>query len=194
MDKPYKRRNYFIDRYFQGRFILLFTLLTFLGGIISIAIFNILTYRKVERLVYSIHIPIQGLSDFFLTELILSNILAFVFMVLAVYISIRRLVKRVSGPLYRIKRDIEIIKGGDLSFNITLRFKDEFKEFAGHLNNMIETHRRLYAGLNSEIETIDRFIREIERHHREHDRLFMKNRQIMSSVESMKDRFKELKI
>ena len=44
----------------------------------------------------------------------------------------------VHGPLKKMTSDIYKISAGDLSFKITLRERDEFKDFADQMNLMVD--------------------------------------------------------
>jgi len=183
--KPYRRRHYFINRNFQGRFILSFILMASLGVIVSIGLFNILAYRKLDRLMYSIHIPARNINELLSTDLIYATIIAFLLVLTVLFIAIKRLTLRVAGPLYRIRKDLETIADGDLSFNITLRYRDEFKDFAEELNRLVGSQRDLFNHVRKEIETADQYTREAERYYPKRDVVAEKAGQIVKHLEKL---------
>ncbi len=191
--KPYRRRHYFINRYFQGRFILAFVLLASIGGVTAIGLFNFFAYRKLDSLMYSIHIPARNINELLSADLIYANLFAFMFVLIVFFIAMNRLTIKISGPLYRIKKDLESIAAGDLSFNITLRYKDEFKDFANELNILVEKQRELFGTLKREIETVDRYTREAERYYPKHDMVALKVKHLLSHLKNIEEEISKIR-
>ena len=183
--RHYKRRNFLVKKDFQGRFILLFLSVAILGGILSMAGFVFFSVKKIEYLIYSVHIPRGRLNEIILKEMLYSNLFALLFVVLAFLVTIRWMTKRIAGPLKRIKKDLEAIRDGDLSFDITLRFKDEFKDFASEVNHLVEALRRRFASLRRHTERIDGHLRGIERSSQRIDQVKLRASEIIEEVEEM---------
>ncbi|RMG02637.1 MAG: methyl-accepting chemotaxis protein [Nitrospirae bacterium] len=192
--KPYRRRNYFINRYFQGRFILLFVALASVGGIIAIGLFNYFAYKKLDDLLYSVHIPAKNINELISPDLIYANLFAFMFVLVVFFFAMNRLTIRITGPLYRIKKDLESIAGGDLSFNITLRYKDEFKDFAQELNVLVEKEREFFGRIKKEIEMIDRYTREAERYYPKHEMVALKVKHLKSHIRNIEESLEDIKV
>jgi hypothetical protein len=79
MKRPYRRRNYFIKKGFQGKFVLTFVLVSAIGGIIAIGVFNLLAYRKLDLMQYKIHIFTETTGQLLLRDILYANLLALVF-------------------------------------------------------------------------------------------------------------------
>ncbi|HDO35921.1 MAG TPA: methyl-accepting chemotaxis protein [Nitrospirae bacterium] len=193
-ERPYRRRHYFINRHFQGRFILTFVALACTGGLIAVALFNYLAYRKLDALMYSIHIPAKNINELLSSDMIYANLFALLFVFIVLFVAVNRLVIRVSGPLYRIKKDLEEIASGNLAFNITLRGKDEFKDFAEEINTLVEGQRAVFTGIRNDIERIDHYTREIERHYPKADMVALKNKQMQSHINSLREKLRGFKL
>lgn len=191
--KPYKRRKYFIKKEFQGKFILLFLGIATLGGVLSLAGFTFFSVKKIEYLVYSIHIPSKRLKEIIMNEMLYSNLLSLLFVILATLVTIRWLTMRISGPLYRIKKDLESIRDGNLSFVITLRYRDEFKDFASELNFFVEKFRRAFSSLKHQTEIVDKYLRDIERNSQRIDLIKLRAHQIVSQTEEMEEILSQFK-
>jgi len=193
-DKPYRRRNYFVKKGFQGKFMLIFIIIASVGGIVSLFSYSFFAVKKIETLLYSIHIPAKRLNEILFNEMLYSNIFSFLFVLLALLITIRWLTVKISGPLYRIKKDLEEIKKGDLSFNITLRYKDEFKDFASELNILLERFRYVFSKLKHDAEIIDQYTREIERNHHRVDIVKIRANKIINQIEEMQQYLADFKV
>ncbi|MCL5023251.1 MAG: methyl-accepting chemotaxis protein [Nitrospirae bacterium] len=137
--RAWRRRNYFVRRDFQGKFILKF----FLAILVSAFVFTSLLS------IFSAHTITVTYEDSYLRldrtpkALFLQTIRAYgvYILLLGVGVSVVSLFlsHRIAGPLYRFEKSAEEITKGNLSFRIRLRKKDEGKELAGRMNTMIET-------------------------------------------------------
>ncbi len=189
-ERKYKRRRYFINKNFQGKFILVYLFFATLGGMAALIMFNILSYRKLERIIYSVHLPANKLNEIIFSDLVYANMAAFLLTVLIFLIVMNRISIRLAGPLYRIKKDLERIAAGDLSFNIALRYRDEFKDFAEEMNKMVVKKRDLFKSVRDEIERIDTHVREAERHFPDRDMVSIKNEMILSRIDALKEKIR----
>lgn len=72
------------------------------------------------------------------------------------------MMKKTRGPLYRISNDLEKVCAGDFSSPIVLRQKDEFKDVADALNDMIENTRARLNSFKNSYEDISRNILDLE--------------------------------
>ena len=80
MERPcaeiqYRRRNYFIKKGFQARFILRFILVIFLGIMVSSGIVYFLTSKKIEEAYYRSHIKIASTGEIVYPILFTANII-----------------------------------------------------------------------------------------------------------------------
>ncbi len=194
MSRPYRRRHYFINKDFQGRFVFIFVLLASIGGAMAVGLFNYLAQKRLDFIMYSIHIPAKRINELLSSDMLYANLFSFFIVLFFLIVAINRLSLSISGPLYRIKKDLSEISKGDLSFNITLRYKDEFKDFASEINSMIENLREYFSQANNDIEIIDRYVREIERHNDKRDLIKLKNQHIKRHIEELEKRTDYFKV
>ncbi len=194
MSRPYRRRNYFINKDFQGRFVFMFVLLASIGGVMAVGLFNYLAQKRLDVIMYSIHIPAKRINELLSSDMLYANLFSFFLVLFFLVFAINRLSISIAGPLYRIKKDLKEISKGDLSFNITLRYKDEFKDFASEINSMIENLREYFSQTNNDIEIIDRYVREIERHNDKKDLIMLKNQHIRGHIEELLKRTEQFKV
>lgn len=62
---------------------------------------------------------------------------------------------KIAGPMYRIERSADAIRGGDLSVNFKIRKSDEMKEASSALDGMVES-------LNSDFKKMKRSCRDLK--------------------------------
>lgn len=182
----YKRRNYFIDKAYQGRMILRIVMVCAAGLLLELALFNFLSYRNLEAMRWRTHISAETVGDITGTYLIYSSIFAVVFTCAALFVYLRVMHRRAAGPLYRMKRDIEMAAEGDLSLNIWLRREDDFKETARELNQMVAAIRQDFRHLGDGLADVGRTIDVLEYVEDRPELMKQKCRQLIEYIEPLK--------
>lgn len=163
-----RRRIYLIDRKFQWEFIfgfvfilILFTAIVYIfSGVyyylkyqVGGAIFNdyLLIIRKGETLkvtnVFKIMIPI----------------LSWTCGLFIVFICVYGLffTHKISGPIYRVKKALELIGKGKLDFQMNLRKKDKFQELTNYVNNLINSLGSSLYGLKKNNDSLIKELKEL---------------------------------
>jgi methyl-accepting chemotaxis protein len=139
-----RRRNYFISKDFQSRFILRFVITTTLWAVAAIALFAYFAKQRLQDALYTTHLKASSPGELLMSSAVAAQAIALVvFVVLLVY-AIYTLWKKLSVPLYMLKKDIARIAAGDLVTAVSLRDEDEFLDLASEMNTMrSELSRRL---------------------------------------------------
>ena len=130
------RRRYLVQKVYQGRFILVFLVISILGLGLALGYFTYSAEERLSRLIYSMRLPSGDAGGLFLKEVLLSHAIAFGSIVLATVAAVLYMRKKTSGPLYKLAREIVRIGDGDLTQRVGLRHGDDFAELAEHLNAM----------------------------------------------------------
>jgi len=136
MNKPgqFKRRNYFINKEFQGRYIFNYFLIAAIGSLLFMAVFSFFSSNTLSISYDDYHLQL-GVTPFILFKKILSA--QWVFIVVGgglVVIATLFLTHRVAGPVFRFRRSFNEMIDGDISGRIVLRPKDEGKELGEKIN------------------------------------------------------------
>lgn len=140
--RNYKRRNYFIDKSFQSRFILRFCLVVFLGGILTIAILYLLAMQSTTVSIINSRVVASTTADFLLPILIQTVIIVTIMTSLAT-IAVTLLVShKISGPIFRFKQVMETLGKGDFSQEFHIRHLDQLQDLANEINLMVVTTKR----------------------------------------------------
>jgi methyl-accepting chemotaxis protein len=154
MPKGYRRRNYFIKKGFQSRFILRFLLVSSLWSILSIALFNFLAYKKIDTILFSMRLPAKNTGSLFLEEVFYANITALIFIILTFLITARGIHKKIVRSLFRIRVDILRFVRGDMESRIMLSQEDEFKDFAETFNGMALALQQRFSDIKDHLDHI----------------------------------------
>jgi methyl-accepting chemotaxis protein len=131
---PYKRRNYFIKKNFQGKLILGYFLFM-LGGCFLFTVVLATLSADTLTVVYRNSDIQMGQTPFMLVRQVLQA--NWIFIVVGgafVIVAAMFITHHMAGPIFRLERAVENMVNGKLDDVIHLRDKDEGKEIAGKLN------------------------------------------------------------
>ena len=140
-----KRRNYFIKKEFQMKFILKFCSLICVACIMMGILIYALSTRTITTSFENLRLVAKGTSDFIFPALALSSLIAITLVSLACIFIVLFISHRIAGPLYRFEKSLEQIASGDLTVHTRLREKDEIKILAETLNEAIGKLRNQIA-------------------------------------------------
>ena len=167
MERTWKRRNYFIKRELQGKYIFSFFILVITGSIIFTIIFSLLSADTLTVVYDNYNLQIGKTPSVLLREILSANWIFIVAGGLTVVVLSVFLTHRFAGPLFRFEKSIDEMTKGNLNFMIRLRAKDEGKELAEKINRLIlmlssNLHevRHLSGEIDSKLEDVRASIRE----------------------------------
>jgi methyl-accepting chemotaxis protein len=135
MNLKYKRRNYFIDREFQGRSIFNAFILVTLGSILFALIFSFFSFNTLSIVYDNYHLKLGTTPAILLNKILSSQWLFMVLGGFAIILLTLFLTHRVAGPFFRFEKTLDAMMAKDVSIHISLRPKDEGKELAHKINN-----------------------------------------------------------
>lgn len=135
-DQKNRRRNYFIDKSFQSKFIVKFCLLIIIATLLMSALiywFN----RQTNTVAFeNLRVVVKSTADFLL-PIILQIVIVVTIVVGMATIAITLFTShKIAGPLYRLKAETEKIKNKDLSSQVSIRAKDQLQKMASEFNEM----------------------------------------------------------
>jgi methyl-accepting chemotaxis protein len=155
----FTRRNYFIDRNLQTRYIVLMVLVLIVHTLIVLAaVFS--PYILMLSFDYPPDTRTEAAQAFLLVHgnawPVIGGFIIFVgFLTLFV-------THRIAGPIFRIKRGIRDLADGRLNETIHLRKKDEFQDIAEELNALAARFRDSFSLLKEKSSLLARDIEELE--------------------------------
>ena len=154
MTQKFKRRNYFIDRVVQGRFIAGFSAASLAGGVVAVCCFRYFARQKLDATLYAMRLPDVPMSSLLMGEMVASTILTAIFVVLLFVITARQVFARIEGPLRKMAGCLAGIAAGDLRSEVKLREQDEFQQFAAEVDGMVRAMNSKLSGLGFQAEKI----------------------------------------
>lgn len=153
-----QRRNYFIDKKFQTKFILKFCFIVILAAsAIGISLF-ILSANSTTVAIENTKVRVMTTADFILPFILQTVIVVTIFSALAVILLTLFVSHKIAGPLYRLKREID--KLGDANFGaiFQIRSTDQLKELSHSLTSMSNSLRDKIAAVKVETEELKKVL------------------------------------
>jgi len=147
--KTYKRRNYFIDREFQAKFILKFCALVALGGLLTIVVLYFLAMKSTTVSIVDSRVVARTTADFILPILIQTVFIVMIIVSMATVIVTLFVSHKIAGPLFRLKKTMQALQEGNFSSDFHIRDLDQLQELADVVNSMIKKVRDGLNGLKT---------------------------------------------
>lgn len=158
-----RRRNYFIKKEFQRRFIMKFCLLVALGALISGIIIYAMSLSTVTTSFENSRLTIKSTADYVLPAVLLSSVIVIILIGLATIMITLFTSHKIAGPLYRIEKDVGEIVAGNLKIRFNLRKDDEIKPLAAALDTMIKVLRAEIEEANESVSKLESAIEKLEK-------------------------------
>ena len=144
-----KRRNYYIDKDFQKKFIIKFCLLVILGTIISGALIYSMSQGTLTTVFENSRLKIKSTADFILPAVLSSSAFVIILVGLAAILVTLYTSHKIAGPLYRIAVDLKKVIAGDLTVRFGLRKHDQLQAMADNMDKAIAALRADIAELKA---------------------------------------------
>ncbi len=143
----FRRRKFIINAGLQMKIALVFAAIAISGSIAATTAFNYFALKKIEKLMWSTHIGIKNTGEIIKQLVLYVNLVDFLFIAVLLIIAVAWMMKKTRGPIFRLTKDIEGVSNGDLTIDIILRDKDEFRDVAHELNLMVGSMREKFMKL-----------------------------------------------
>ena len=160
MNSERKRKKYFIDRSFQTKFILKFCVVVVISSMFVGGLIFLLSQGSTTVAIENSKVMVKKTSDFLLPTLVVTVIVVSVFSALVVLILTLVVSHKISGPLYRLKKEIDYMKEGDFTRNFNIREDDQLKEVSKSLSEMSGSLRQRHIELRDKIRVLKNHMEE----------------------------------
>lgn len=147
--QPTRRRQVYIKKNFQFRFILKFCMILLAGVLISTALLFMFSQDTLTSSFSHSRLVIKSTGEAMLPAIIYTNLISLALIIITTIIVTLYISHKIAGPIFRLESEIKRIGGGDLSTTVSLRSKDQMLEFAETVNDMT-------SGLNARVSEIQR--------------------------------------
>jgi len=160
MDTALKRKKYIIDPTFQLKFISKFCLVVLIAFILIGGVVFMLTRNSTTIAIEDTKIMVKDTSDFILPILSLTLVMVIVATALTVLILTLFVSHKIVGPIYRVQREIDLMKDGDLTRSFNIREKDQLQGLANSLSLMTNKLRSRHLELRNACQSLFYFLEE----------------------------------
>lgn len=150
----FKRRQYFIQKEFQFKFILKFCLVLFIGIIVSTGLLFFLSKDTLTSSFEQSRLVIKKTAFAILPSVFLSNLITLALITLAAIIVTLLVSHKLAGPLFRFQKELNQIAEGNLTQAIKLREKDQITAMAESLEQMRVSLQKKVVAIKDEVEGV----------------------------------------
>jgi len=138
-EHTYKRRQVYVKKGFQFRFMLRFCLVILVGAGISTALLLAFSQGTLTSSFQDSRLVVRETSMAILPAVLYTNLINLGLISLASILVTLFVSHKIAGPLYRFELELNRIAGGDLTREIHLREHDQITDIAKSLNSMTGT-------------------------------------------------------
>jgi methyl-accepting chemotaxis protein len=163
-----RRKTLIVDRNFQNPFIAKFFMMVAAGSLVMGTIVYFFCTQTVTTLFKDSRLKIISTADFILPGLLFSIISVIAVVGLATAFMALYTSHRIAGPVFRLRRDLENFRSGDLKQVFSLRDKDEIKPLAAELDKMARSVQKNVAALKEEADALESIAGELSPKARAH--------------------------
>ncbi|MFA5320788.1 MAG: hypothetical protein WBE75_05995 [Candidatus Omnitrophota bacterium] len=190
--KEFKRRQLFIDRDFQSKFIMKFCGIVAAGSAITIGLIYFLSLRYTSITVENSRVVVKSTADLLLPMLLQTVLVVMVVVSLFTVFTTLVFSHKIAGPLYRFRKIMQSLEDGDFSADFKLRKLDQLQELANVFNRMILKIRTELSVLKDDFTALKNKLDSISGNEVvEHKRLcFNELKQITDHLNKILDHFK----
>ena len=180
------RKRYFINKDFQSRFMLRFVAIATVWAAATAILFSYLAGKKLDDVRYSSHIDSNTISELLMPITLAAQVVSLLIFAGILAYSVNSLWKRLSPPLYSLKKDIARIAGGDLLNEVSLSPDEEFQYLAADLDGMRRGLREKIVRLKEQQRLLSAAADELSRSTLEGKLSLAHSASLQAAVEQMK--------
>ena len=188
----FRRRNYFTKKEFQARFALPFLLASLLANVITVTLFILLARNRIDSLLFSMRLPRVSAGSLLGPAAFIAGTAAIAAVSLLFLWAARGMYHKIAGPLKQIRSHLNNMSKGDLSSRVTLRDLDEYKDFAGQVNAMVEMLNGRFTVLKKQADDLVKAADALKASSNTADALTARQR-MMGVIKSMEEQIGALK-
>jgi len=143
--RTYRRRKYFVNRSYQGKYVLAIILICAFGLALALTAFNTFSYDKLEKVSWSVHLSAGSVGELIMPYLLYSIAGSVLIVLILLLLFFQYYVHRTIAHLHRLGNYIDMVGGGNLTVDLDWKFQGEFPDTAEGLNQMVRAMREKFA-------------------------------------------------
>lgn len=132
----YRRRQFFVKKEFQFKFILKFCLIVLSGSVISTILILFFSRGTLTSSFENSRLVLKNTALAILPAIMYTNIITLLMISVATIFAVLYISHKIAGPMFRFEKELKLIGDGDLKKTIHLRKEDQMKDMAESLNQM----------------------------------------------------------
>lgn len=133
------RKQYLIEPSFQIKFIMKFCVVVIIGSLLTGGSVFFLTRNSTTVAIENTKVLAKPTSDFILPSLLITILIVSVFTAFGVLVLTLLASHKIAGPIFRLRREIDLMQKGDIVQNFNIRNKDQLQILAKSLSSMANT-------------------------------------------------------
>ena len=149
-----RRRKYFIEKKFQGQFIMRFCAIVVLSSLAVGVLLFLLSMNSTTVAIENTRVVVKNTADFILPMIITTLLLVTVFSAVCIAILLLFTTHKIVGPIYRMKIDAVKLADGDLTVDFRVRTDDQLKDLAWSMTEAAASLRERVKVLKDEIDNL----------------------------------------
>ena len=153
-----QRKQYLIEPGFQAQFIFKFCLVIMGVSTLIGASVLFITRNSTTVAIENTQVVVKETADFILPSLTLTILLVSAFSAFAVIILTLFVSHKISGPIFRLQREIEKMQDGDLVRNFNIREKDQLQSLAKTLDFVVGNLRDKHTLLRDSCQAVGNYL------------------------------------
>jgi len=185
-----RRKNYFVDKKFQGSFILKFCLLVVAAGALMMAALYLLAGKAATVSFVDSRVVVQSTADFLFPILMQTLIVATVIVGVTTVFFTLFVSHRIAGPAHRFKKILSSLSEGDFTGECRIRRGDSLQDVASALNEMMASVRRNLKALDDDLAGLKRAVEVMQGKSGTDDPELNELKKAVSELDSSLHRFK----
>lgn len=150
-----RRKNYFIKKAFQLKFLSGFIILIVLESLLITSLFMYASNNTLTTGYSNSTLRVENTPSFFLVSLIFITLITVIGIGMAGMIIFILLSHRIAGPLYRFEKSLKDLEAGDLTRRINLRRTDQLAELNKGMNTLMESMDGRIGGIKKNLSDIE---------------------------------------
>jgi len=150
----FNRKNHFIKRDFQTKFILKFCLLLLMGVIFSAGLLFLFSQDTLTSSFQQSRLVIKNTSLVILPAILYTSLITLALLTIATIVVTLFVSHKIAGPMFRFEKELKEIGTGDLTKKVRLREKDQAAELADCINSMTSSLHEKVLRIQIAVENI----------------------------------------
>jgi methyl-accepting chemotaxis protein len=137
MEEGNRRKKYFVDWGFQGRFILTYALICLAGMALVTGLFHYFASGKIDALRWKMAFRIDPMAEIVLPSLAYASISAAIFATVSLFIFSMYSMKKINKSVHKLQKSLVRVGNGNLTLHVKLTKEHHFQDFSEELDNMV---------------------------------------------------------